>query len=122
MSVQDRELASQWLAEAARIAGVGAIADEFTERVFRRLEKGAREYGADNFLAAPLEQLLGEGAEEGDDLAGWAVVAALRLFRELDGLDPDSAHLAQSELLEAAGLGLRAWLAYRRAREAVVGS
>lgn len=115
------ELARQWLGEAARVAGLGAIADEFTDRVFLRLDKGAEEYGSDNYLRAAIDELMSEGAEEGDDIAGWALVTAMRIYRESERMN-GQAELIQGRLLEAAALGLRAWWAYREARELVAES
>lgn len=118
----DLELARQWLAEAARLANLGAVSDEFIDRVFRRLEKGAREYGSDNYLRAAIEELMGETAEEGDDIAGWALVTAMRIYSEAEGAEldlRDQAQLIQDRLLRAAAWGLRAWMEMREARALV---
>jgi len=112
----DHELAVQWLDEAARLAGLEGISEEFSERVFRRLEKGAREYGNDNYLRSAIDELMKEGAEEGDDIAGWALVIAMRIYREAEALN-GQAELIQERLLNAAAHGLRAWWEYKQARE-----
>jgi hypothetical protein len=98
------------------MAGLGAAAPEFVDRVFARLEKGAREYGADNYLHVPLEQLVDEIAEEGDDIAGWAVLVGVRLIGN-QKVNSDVGQQAQTLLLEAAAHGLRAWHACAQARE-----
>lgn len=114
----DEALVRQWLGQAARRAGLGSAAPEFSDRVLARLAKGAREYGDDNFLMVPLEQLVDEIAEEGDDTGGWAVLAGVRLLGTQE-LDPEVSQEIQGLLLEAAAHGLRAWHACAAVRELI---
>jgi hypothetical protein len=116
--VTDEALVRQWLGQAARQAGLGAAAPDFCDRVLVRLEKGAREYGAENFLQIPLEQLVDEVAEEGDDIGGWGVLAGIRLLAGQE-LDADVSQEVQTLLLEAVSHGLRAWHACAAARELI---
>lgn len=115
----DEAIVRQWLGQAARQAGLSAAAPELCDRVLSRLSKGAREYGEDNYLHVELEQLLDEGAEEGDDIAGWAVLAGVRLLA-LHEVEGEASQNVQTLLLEAAAHGMRAWHAYAAARELIV--
>lgn len=57
---------------------------EFVARVRRRLERGATEYAARPAAERPLLELLGELAEELEDVAGWSHLLwrRLRAMRE----------------------------------------
>lgn len=126
--MMDEQFVREWVELAARGVGLGSPieedgkpgASEFADRVLARLRKGAREYGEDNYLKRPLDELFDEGAEEGDDVAGWAVAITARIYQEIrrQAIDQDSAQAKQTHLLRAAGYGLLAWREYEAAREA----
>lgn len=52
----------------------------FIDEVYKRLKKGAIEYGDDSF-DRPIEDLIGEIEQECLDLAGWGFVLWVRLRR-----------------------------------------
>jgi hypothetical protein len=115
----DEQFVREWVQLAARGVGMGGATD-FSDRVIARIRKGAREYGDENYLTVPLEELEREGAEEGDDIAGWMAAATARLFAEIrrEGIDPARAAVKQEHYLRAAGFGLLAWQEIEAAREA----
>lgn len=106
---RDPELERAFLEAALREArpnvraGGRAEPGDFLARVRARLEKGAREYGEAGFLYRPLEDLLGELREEGEDAAGWPVLILQRLL--VDDIDPDLARELVAILRSAAALG-----------------
>ncbi len=52
--------------------------DAFIERVQKRMDKGAQEYGDRSFARAP-EELVQELQEEVEDIAGWGYILWNRL-------------------------------------------
>jgi len=115
--MRDHALESEWCRQVSRRAGLIGHADEFAAAVFRRLEKGAREYGETGYLERPLEELLGEPHEEAEDTVAWSILIAERLYSdERNGrIDSESAQLIRLHLHEACAKAVSAWVDLRQA-------
>jgi hypothetical protein len=108
----------QMLEEVARAAGLwGVEVERFTDAVNERLKMGEREYG-DNFSDRSPGELLREIAEEGEDVAAWALLAAQRIHGlALEGFDADEAAEINGLLIAAAASGLQSWSRVKRAEK-----
>lgn len=96
-----------FLEHITRAAGLaGPAGDYLADQVRARLEKGAREYGAEGYLERPLHELLAELTEEPMDVAGWSILIALRTYRDLP---TDAGGDIRQELVEIAAAGARLW-------------
>jgi hypothetical protein len=103
---------------ALEAIGIQAKADSQTTRVFshevrKRLEHGAAEYGDAHWWEVGLGECFQELADEGTDLAGWALgVLQVLNSEEQDGtLTHDDAHTCRFLTMQAAAFGLLAWQA-----------
>lgn len=101
----EKQLARQWLEDAARIAGLGSLADEFARVVFSKLTANA------SCLQREIDELFCEPTAQGADLAAQALLMALRIYREAEELG--QVQLTLLRLQEVAANGMRAWWAYR---------
>lgn len=106
------------LEEVARAAGLwGVDVEKFEDAVEERLKMGEGEY-ADSFATRDPAELLRELQEEGEDVCGWALLAAQNIHaRSLEGLDEDMAAEIQARLIAAAANGLQLWVQVREALE-----
>jgi hypothetical protein len=110
----------QFFDHVLQTAGVrGPLADDFRRRVEARLAKGAREYGADNYLEPDTDNLR-EAAEEPLDVLGWIVLELQRLYRdEQEGMPARTAETIRGELVQACIEVVQPWIRIHRARRLV---
>lgn len=96
-----------FLDHVTRAAGLaGPAGDYLAGQVRARLAKGALEYGPEGYLERPMPELLAELPEEPQDVIGWAILIALRAYRDLPG---DAGDEARAELVAIAVDGARLW-------------
>lgn len=89
-----------FLKEAERLAGLSG--GEWSFDVADRLQVMERTKGSDAYLGVPLQKLVSEIEEEGLDLGGWPVLAALASYT-LD--DEEQAAELRSVLIQIASYG-----------------
>src|SRR5690606_37225170 len=82
----------------------------FFDHIEERLDKGAREYGENQWREIGLLAIIHEAREEGADIPGWLVLGAQALNEELAAgeLGADAATEIQADFLIAAAHGLLA--------------
>ena len=68
----------------------------FTDRIRRRLEVGAREYG-DASLSRPVPELLDEMQQELEDVCGWCTILWMRLNNLRNGWPMNSFEAASGD-------------------------
>jgi hypothetical protein len=105
-----------------RQAGLSGLTERFLDKVFERLEKGAKEYGENSFMERG-KGLTAEIAEEATDLSAWAVLMAQYTQAQVIAgtLDGDTAMMVQARLMEASANGLRAWSAVAAVEDLLAG-
>lgn len=113
------EFERAFLEHVIRRAGLsGPIGEHLSELVRERLAKGAREYGARNYLT---DDCFGQLTEEPTDVLGWGILAALQLYlrEHRSELGPDAAAEMRAELVEIAVDGAALWRRCEALRQAL---
>jgi hypothetical protein len=109
MTQRNRDWEGQFLDHAARAAGLsGAPAEQFRERVWARMDKGAADDGSDDgFWRRGFERVVDEGRVEAEDIAAYCLGAA-QVIAAAD-VDDEVIHTIRLHLQEAVSASLRAW-------------